>query len=50
MREWTKYYVTIANQLGKRRSIGQKLEENILDDFTGEQLHQLHDLYNELKE
>lgn len=52
MQEWTKYYVTLSNQIGrdaKKRPLGQKLATELLDDFSNDQLHQLYDLYNELK-
>lgn len=52
MQEWTKYYVTLANQMGKAskgKTVGQNLSEQVLDDFTNDQIVQLHDLYKELK-
>lgn len=52
MQEWTKYYVTLANQLGrdaKKRPLGQKLTSELLDGLSHDQLHQLYELYSELK-
>lgn len=52
MQEWTKYYVTLSNQIGrdgKKRPLGQKMNDTELEKFTDDQLRQLHDLYVELK-
>lgn len=52
MQEWTKYYVTLANQLGrdaKKRPLGKQLPPELLDDLGNDQLHQLYNLYSELK-
>ncbi|KAF6033079.1 hypothetical protein EB796_008660 [Bugula neritina] len=53
MKEWTKYYVTLSNQVGKNTSsnfLGQKMTTETLDNFTDDQLVQLHELYTELKD
>ena len=52
MRQWTEYYVTLSNQIGrdgKRRPLGQQMDNEHLDKFTDEQLRQLHDLYTEIQ-
>jgi len=52
MSEWTKYYVTLANQMGrdaKKRPLGEGLTEEKLNEFTEEQIGQLYELYSELK-
>ena len=52
MKEWTNYYVTLSNQMGrdaKKRPIGKKLDDQ-LENFTDDQLVQLHELYKELKD
>lgn len=52
MKEWTNYYVTLSNQMGrdaKKRPIGKKLDDQ-LESFTDDQLVQLHELYKELKD
>lgn len=52
MKEWTKYYVTLSNQIGRdarKRPIGKQLDEQLLDEFADDQLVQLHELYKELK-
>lgn len=51
MSEWTKYYVTLSNQIGrdaKKRPLGQTLGEEGINKFTDDQLVQLHELYKEL--
>ncbi|RUS88452.1 hypothetical protein EGW08_003789 [Elysia chlorotica] len=50
MQEWTKYYVTLAKQLSQRKQrqeVGQNLSPEILDNFSEEQLGQLHELFKE---
>uniref|UniRef100_A0A0B7A3T3 Succinate dehydrogenase assembly factor 3 n=2 Tax=Arion vulgaris TaxID=1028688 RepID=A0A0B7A3T3_9EUPU len=46
--EWTKYYVTLAKQLGQRKQkqeIGVHMSPEMLDNFRDEQLGQLHELF-----
>ncbi|GFS00173.1 succinate dehydrogenase assembly factor 3, mitochondrial [Elysia marginata] len=50
MQEWTKYYVTLAKQLSQRKQrqeVGQNLSPQMLDNFSEEQLGQLHELFKE---
>ena len=44
--------MTLSNQIGrdgKRRPLGQQMDNEHLDKFTDEQLRQLHDLYTEIQ-
>ncbi|XP_041371977.1 succinate dehydrogenase assembly factor 3, mitochondrial-like [Gigantopelta aegis] len=48
--EWTKYYVTLAKQLGskkKTQQIGEHLSPQLIDNFHDEQLGQLYELHKE---
>lgn len=50
MVEWTNYAITVAKQLGIRgihtsKIIGKPLREPDLDNFSDEQIYQLHELY-----
>ncbi|XP_005099796.1 succinate dehydrogenase assembly factor 3, mitochondrial [Aplysia californica] len=50
MQEWTKYYVTLAKQLGQRRHkqlVGNDLSPQMLDNLRPEQMGQLHELFVE---
>ncbi|GFN93092.1 succinate dehydrogenase assembly factor 3, mitochondrial [Plakobranchus ocellatus] len=50
MQEWTKYYVTLAQQLSQRKReqiVGENLSPEMLDNFREEQLGQLHELFKE---
>ncbi|XP_067686676.1 succinate dehydrogenase assembly factor 3, mitochondrial-like [Haliotis asinina] len=50
MSEWTKYYITLAKQLGQRKQkqmIGVELSEELLDNFREEQIGQLMELLKE---
>ncbi|KAK6970111.1 succinate dehydrogenase assembly factor 3 mitochondrial [Biomphalaria glabrata] len=50
LHEWTKYYVTLAGQLSKRKKkqeIGMYLSPEMLDNFSQEQLGQLYELFQE---
>ncbi|KAL3837179.1 hypothetical protein ACJMK2_022554 [Sinanodonta woodiana] len=50
LEEWTKYYLTLARQLGKRKkqqTVGQAMSPELLDCFTEEQLGQLLELFKE---
>lgn len=47
MKEWTKYYVTLAKQLSarkKKQTIGMNLSPELIDCFTDEQVVQLTEL------
>ncbi|XP_076455749.1 succinate dehydrogenase assembly factor 3, mitochondrial-like [Babylonia areolata] len=47
MHEWTKYYVTLAKQLGpkhKFKTVGQNLSSELLNNFSDEQIGQLKEL------
>ncbi|KAK7497556.1 hypothetical protein BaRGS_00011196 [Batillaria attramentaria] len=47
MTEWTKYYVTLAKQLGPKRkfkTVGEHLSPELLDNFNNEQVGQLKEL------
>ncbi|KAH3699934.1 succinate dehydrogenase assembly factor 3, mitochondrial-like [Dreissena polymorpha] len=49
MDEWTKYYLTLAKQLSKRKkkqTVGQHLGPELLENFTDEQVAQLHELFS----
>ncbi|XP_076056957.1 succinate dehydrogenase assembly factor 3 [Oratosquilla oratoria] len=50
MVEWTNYAITLAKQLGIRgthmsKPIGKYIKEQQLDEFSGEQIYQLQELY-----
>ncbi|XP_059140275.1 succinate dehydrogenase assembly factor 3, mitochondrial-like [Physella acuta] len=50
VREWTKYYVTLAKQLGavkKNQELGLHLSPEMLENFSDEQLGQLYELFKE---
>ncbi|KAK3579295.1 hypothetical protein CHS0354_033375 [Potamilus streckersoni] len=50
MEEWTKYYLTLARQLGtrkKQQTVGQAMSPELLDCFSEEQLGQLLELFKE---
>ncbi|KAK6182463.1 hypothetical protein SNE40_010148 [Patella caerulea] len=48
MTEWSKYYVTLAQQIGKKKpnqsNIGANLSPELLDCLGDEQIGQLHEL------
>lgn len=47
MHEWTKYFVTLAMQLGpkkKFKTVGEHLSPELLDNFNEEQVGQLKEL------
>lgn len=51
MREWTAYRDTLAQQLEKDKLVmGQKIDSSRLDNFSDEQLGQLHALKSEIKD
>ncbi|ESO94262.1 hypothetical protein LOTGIDRAFT_215760 [Lottia gigantea] len=50
MQEWTKYYMTLAKQIGRRRAnvtVGQNLSSELLNCFNEEQIGQLNELLQE---
>ena len=50
LKEWTSYAITLAKQLSKRtafQSFGVDLVEAQLEDFRGEQVVQLYELFQE---
>ncbi|WAR05289.1 SDHF3-like protein [Mya arenaria] len=49
MDEWTKYYLTLAKQLSRRKkkqTIGNNLGPELLENFSDEQVAQLNELFN----
>ncbi|KAL8559331.1 hypothetical protein ACOMHN_060021 [Nucella lapillus] len=49
MNEWTKYYVTLARQLGpkrKFRTVGENLSVELMENFSEEQMGQLKELFD----
>lgn len=52
LHEWTKYYMTLAKQLGtrsKHQTIGQNLSPELLNSFSDEQVGQLKELFDATK-